>query len=148
MKYWHAALIVGVSVGIILIINLGTMKSNKYQNDSGYSKIELFQMHDVIVEGDIIVFTNDTNPYVIIKVDKYFKNPQNATHLTVWGDFGLNDEQCVQNLVECHKIVAYLYKNNNGIYHEGETFGRINDSCDASCIVGIYLEKNSYVKPD
>ena len=141
MKYWQIGLIIGVSIGMILGVSFFIMKSdNKYQNNSGFSSIELFQIHDVIVEGNIIAFTNDPKPNVIIQTNKYLKNPQNATHLTVWGDFGFTSD-CTDYRDECYHIVAYLYKNKNGIYREGETFGRITKSCDANCIVGIYLEK-------
>lgn len=108
-----------------------------FANDVGYDKSELWQMHDVIVEGQVTAFTNDTKPWVVLKVDRYLKNPQNATYLTVWGDLGLNGDYCLHNRSECDKVVAYLYKNKNGIYRQGETFAWITRSCDVNCITGI-----------
>ena len=143
MRYREVAIIIGVSIGIILMVSFVTMSSdNKYQNDSDFSKTELFQMHDVIVEGKIMAVTNDPKYYVVMQVERYFKNPQNATHLTIWGDFGFNSD-CTDYREECYHVVAYLYKNKNGIYHEGETFGRITNSCDADCIVGTNPENST-----
>jgi len=102
-----------------------------------YNKTAMWQIHDVIVDGKITVFTNDPNPYVVLQVNKYYKNPQNATHLTIWGDFGIHDDYCVNHYDSCQNIVAYLFKDQNGIYHQGEVFGRITDSCDSKCITGI-----------
>ena len=60
MRYREVAIIIGVSIGIILMVSFVTMSSdNKYQNDSDFSKTELFQMHDVIVEGKIMAVLED-----------------------------------------------------------------------------------------
>jgi len=140
MKFWKMLLTVGILTGIVLTASF-VITGSPYQNstDFKFSKSELFQMHDVIVEGNITVFTNDPKPYVVMQVGKYFKNPQNATHLTIWGDFGLKTD-CSDYREECHHIVAYLYMDKNGIYSEGQQFERITNFCDADCIVGTIPE--------
>jgi len=103
-----------------------------------FNKTAMWQIHDVIVDGRVMAFSNDdVKPYVILEVNKYYKNPQNAKYLTMWGDFGLNDEYCKMENTNCGNIVAYLYKNKNGIYSQGEVFGRITDSCDVKCVTGM-----------
>ena len=140
MKFRQILLTVGILTGIVLTVSFMITDSyNQNPNDSKFSKLELFQMHDVIVEGNIISSSNDTKPYVIMQVDKYFKNPQNATHLTIWGDFGFNTD-CSDYQEECYHIVAYLYMDKNGIYSEGQKFERITNFCDAECIVGTIPE--------
>jgi hypothetical protein len=119
-------------------ISLSNGFSKNLANDVVYNKTAIWQMHDVIVDGKIIAFTNDPKPNIILQVNKYYKHPQNATHLTIWGDFGLNSDYCMENYSECgNDVVAYLYKDKNGIYRQGETFGRVTDSCDVKCITGV-----------
>ena len=140
MKFWKVLVIIGILTGIILTVSFGIMRPyDQNSNDSKFSRLELFQMHDVIVEGKIISFTNDPKPYVVMQVDKYFKNPQDATHLTIWGDFGFTTD-CSDYREECYHIVAYLYMDKNGIYSEGQQFERITNFCDAECIVGTIPE--------
>ena len=134
-------LIIGIIVAIglltvIILLAIYNEEPKSLQNDVGHDSLDLYQMHDVIVDGHIIAsFANEPKPYVIMEIKEYFKNPQNASHLTVWGEFGLNGDYCTHNPGKCDRILAYLYKDKNGIYSEGETFVWITDQCDAKCFL-------------
>lgn len=134
-------LIIGIIVAIglltaVILLAIYSEEPKSLRNDVGHDSLDLYQMHDVIVDGHIIAsFANEPKPYVIMEIKGYFKNPQNASHLTVWGEFGLNGDYCLQNLGKCDRILAYLYKDKNGIYRQGETFDWITDYCDAKCFL-------------
>ena len=124
-------IVIGILVaGIVYAIYIEESKQLEY-------KLALYQMHDVIVDGRIMVFTNDTKPYVMIKVIEYLKNPKNAEYLTVWGDFGLNSNYCIENPSKCERILAYIHEDKNGIYHQGEAFDWIDYTCNARCLLGF-----------
>ncbi len=120
-----------------------TIPTNTFQDDVVYDRLDLYQMHDVIVNGDIMGWSNDTKPYVILRVNEYLKNPQQAEYLTVHGDLGLNGDYCLENPSKCDHILAYLYRNKNGIYFQGETFAWITSECDARCLIEVNLETTS-----
>jgi len=109
---------------------------NEESKKSEY-KLALYKMHDVIVDGDIMGFDNDTKPKVMIRVNEYLKNLKDAEYLTVWGDFGQNSEYCIENRSRCDRVLAYIYEDKNGIYHQGETFYWIDYACDARCQLGL-----------
>jgi len=128
-------------IGIITAIGLLTVVIflaiyNEESKQSAY-KLALYQMHHVIVDGEIMSFSNDIRPYVMIRVNEYLKNPKNAEYLTVWGDFGLNGNYCIENPSKCDRVLAYIYEDKNGIYYQGEAFERIDYTCDARCHLGF-----------
>src|SRR5574338_153767 len=128
-------------VGIIITIGLLTVVIflaiyNEESKQSEY-KLALYKIHDVIVDGNIMMFTNDAKPWVMIKVNEYLKNPKDAEMLTVWGDFDQTRDYCIKNESKCDRVLAYLYEDKNGIYHQGETFAWIDYTCDARCHLGV-----------
>jgi hypothetical protein len=98
-------------------------------------KKELFDMHDVIVDATINSFSNDTgSPYVTMAVHEYFKNPQNRSQLLVSGEFGLTGDFCaIPN--NCHRILAYLYQDDNGNLSSGDTWVWTTAKCNPRCIL-------------
>ena len=100
-------------------------------------KLALYKMHDVIADGNIMVFTNDAKPWVMIKVNEYLKNPKDAEYLTIWGDFGKNSDYCIENPIKCDRVLAYIYEDKNGIYRQGDAYYWIDYTCDARCHLGL-----------
>lgn len=102
-------------------------------------KEQLFDMHDVILDGTVISFSNDTgSPYVTMKVNEYFKNPQNSSQLTVGGEFGLTGDFCAIP-DNCTRLLAYLYQDEKGNLSSGETWVWTTEECDPKCA----LQKSS-----
>ncbi|MEX0763554.1 MAG: hypothetical protein WEC35_03490 [Nitrosopumilaceae archaeon] len=130
-------LVIGIiiAVGLLTVVILLVIY-NEESKQLEY-RLTLYQKHDVIVDGNIMTFTNDAKPWVMIKVNEYLKSPKNAEYLTVWGDFDQNSEYCIENESKCDRVLAYIYEDRNGIYHQGETFDWIDYTCDARCHLGF-----------
>jgi len=137
MKFEYA--LIGV-LGFLVLSIIGLVYSDPYDIplfSVPYDKSELFEMHDIIVDGTISVFNDDLEqPFIVIRVYDYYKNPKNVLQMTVWGDFAQNSEFCLRNDYKCSRILAYLYEDENGRYLQGEYFAWITDECDARCHLG------------
>lgn len=139
--------VVGVSAGIAFSVIYPVKKdSPQSQTTSPYvedivvnTQEELYEMHDVILDGTIISYSNETGiPYVTMQVNEYFKNPQGKSQLTVRGEFGLTGGFCAIP-DNCTRLLAFLYQDENGNLSSGETWAWLSKECDARCM----LEKPS-----
>lgn len=134
-------IVIATSTGFIFSIPY-LIKSDNFEDTNSIpedyvinDKGRLFEMHDVILDGTIVSFSNSTEPYVLIQVNQYFKNPQDKLQLIVKGEFGLTGDFCMENPNNCKQILAYLYQDKNGNLIQGETFVWITKECDAKCLL-------------
>jgi len=106
--------------------------------ESRYDREELFEMHDVVVDVSREAVMKDPDK-VVVRVNEFYKNPTDASHLTIWGDFAQNSDFCKNPRHDntCSRFLAYLYKDKNGVYHQGEYFAFITEECDAKCHLGL-----------
>ncbi|MGI0022651.1 MAG: hypothetical protein ACRD9Q_07305 [Nitrososphaeraceae archaeon] len=137
MKFEYGLLI---AMGVLVFSTVGLIISEPYtipQFHVPYDKAQLYEMHDVIVDASRVAFTNDPGkPYIVVRVNEFYKNPINASHLTVWGNFAQTSDYCLRNNDKCSRILMYLYEDKNGVYRQGEYFAWITDECDAKCHLG------------
>ena len=78
-----------------------------------------YQIHDVVAHVDLLSYSfDDEYGNMVVNVVEFLKNPKNASHLTIWGNFHEFEEYC--SLHNCDHAIAYLYEDKNGIYHKGD----------------------------
>lgn len=144
----HKIVIVSLIVAGVAVVSAAIAFSMVYPSEENAeipedylvgSREELFDMHDVIIDGTIISFSkgNSTNDFgdVTMHVNEYFKNPQDRSEIVVRGEFGLTGDYCKENPGDCTRVLAYLYQDEKGKLMQGESFTRITEECDANCIL-------------
>lgn len=78
-----------------------------------------YQKHDVVAHVDLLSFSfEDEYGNMVVNVVEFLKNPKNASHLTIWGNFHEFKEYC--GLHNCDNAIVYLYEDKNGIYYKGD----------------------------
>ena len=104
-----------------LVIGLIAYEPNEIPRfGTPYSKSQLYDMHDVVVHVDLMSYSfGDEETYWIVRVVEFLKNEKDASHLTIWGNFHEFEEYCIKPN-HCDHAIAYLYEDENGLYHKGE----------------------------
>ena len=82
---------------------------------------EMITLHDTVVHVNLVSYTfeDEDNAQMVLQVVEFWKNPTDATHLTVNGNLHEFKDYCAPPK-NCRQAIAYLYKDDNGIYHKGD----------------------------
>jgi len=139
MRFEYGVIVV---LGFIIFSVTGIIAYEPYQIPqfhSPYSRSQLFEMHDVVVDVSRSAQLDfPDGPAVMFVVNEFYKNPKNVSHLTVRGNFEQDSDFCEnpRHDNKCSRLLVYLYED-NGVYYQGEYFSFITDECDARCHLGI-----------
>lgn len=89
---------------------------------------EMIRIHDTVVRVDLMSYTFDDqdDAEMILRVVEFWKNPTDATHLTVKGNLHEFQDYCKPPR-NCKQAIAYLYKDDNGIYYKGDYWEWVDD---------------------
>ena len=106
---------------VFLIIGLIAYEPNEIPTlGSPYSKTQLYEMHDVVVHVDLMAYSFDDEEVAwMVRVVEFLKNENDASHLTIWGNFHEFEEYCGKPN-HCDHAIMYLYEDQNGVYHKGD----------------------------
>ena len=129
------------SVGVILSIVVGTFWYQPIYNEkcidedgkvTGFLRCTItyedfdsekdmyYEMHDVVAHVELRAYSfEDEETYMMVSIVEFLKNPKNASHLTIWGNFNEFKDYCSPPN-NCSQAIAYLYEDKNGIYHKGD----------------------------